>query len=134
MDFTARELPTDTYVTIMDQYHPCCKGAGQPPLSREHCSPFSKFRPCASGELTTMPATPLKGFINSHKTPHDFYIKNIYILLTNMLFRMIMKTKGLLFENCSGVCVNAQLRNLSTQKKWILDSNVVSKPSSEKDA
>jgi putative pyruvate formate lyase activating enzyme len=34
MEFIAREISPDTYVNIMDQYHPCFKAAGHPPLNR----------------------------------------------------------------------------------------------------
>jgi len=41
----------------------------------------------------------------------------------------------MLFEICSGICVNTQLRNLSILKGMEPGSkNVVCKPSSEKDA
>ena len=34
MGFIAREISPDTYVNIMDQYRPCFKAAGYPPLNR----------------------------------------------------------------------------------------------------
>ena len=34
MGFIARELSPDTYVNIMDQYHPCYQAASHPPLDR----------------------------------------------------------------------------------------------------
>ena len=34
MQFIARELSTDTYVNIMDQYHPCYQAREHPPLDR----------------------------------------------------------------------------------------------------
>lgn len=34
MGFIAREISRDTYVNIMDQYHPCFRAADHPPLNR----------------------------------------------------------------------------------------------------
>lgn len=34
MEFLARQISPDTYVNIMDQYHPCYKAFGYPPLNR----------------------------------------------------------------------------------------------------
>jgi putative pyruvate formate lyase activating enzyme len=34
MGFIARELSPDSYVNIMDQYHPCFRAADHPPLNR----------------------------------------------------------------------------------------------------
>ncbi len=34
MEFIAREISPDTYVNVMDQYHPCFKASGYPPLNR----------------------------------------------------------------------------------------------------
>jgi len=32
--FLAREISTDTYLNLMDQYHPCYKAFEEPPLDR----------------------------------------------------------------------------------------------------
>jgi putative pyruvate formate lyase activating enzyme len=34
MGFLVREISPDTYVNVMDQYHPCFRAAGYPPLDR----------------------------------------------------------------------------------------------------
>ena len=34
MEFIAREISPGTYVNVMDQYHPCFKASGYPPLNR----------------------------------------------------------------------------------------------------
>lgn len=48
MDFIARELSPDTYVNIMDQYHPCFKAVDHPPLDLRITRPeFAEAVRCA---------------------------------------------------------------------------------------